>query len=53
MAFEIQKFESVQVDHDLDVEGCFASANQGFFGRLCLADNNGLKLYKTMLGEIF
>ena len=46
MTFEIQKFESIQVDHDLEVEGCFASANQLFFGRLCLADNDGLKLYK-------
>ena len=46
MTFEIQKFQSIQVDHDLDIEGCFASANQVFFGRLCLADQGGLKLYK-------
>ena len=43
---EIQKFQSIEVDHDTNIEGCIACANHFFVGRLCVTDVNGLKVYK-------
>ena len=43
---EIQKFQSIEVDYDTNVEGCIACANHLFLGRLCVTDSNGLKVYK-------
>ncbi|HIP10924.1 MAG TPA: hypothetical protein EYG65_14475, partial [Rhodospirillales bacterium] len=45
-SLEIQKFQSIEVDHDLAVEGCIACANHVFVGRLCISDYNGFKVYK-------
>ena len=45
-SLEIQKFQSIEVDFDLNTEGCISCANHVFVGRLCMTDLNGFKVYK-------
>ena len=45
-SLEIQKFESIEVDYDINVEGAITCANHVFIGRLCVTDLHGFKVYK-------
>ena len=51
-SLEIQKFQSIETDFDINVEGCIACKNHVFIGRICVTDFNGFKVYKLDILEI-